>query len=263
MKLGFIGCGNMAQAMIHGIIEAKWVLPSNIFVSNHTQGKLDNIASLGVQTTLDNLKVAKECDVVVLSVKPKVYKHIIEEIHDVVDYNTLIVSIAPGLTLDWLENQFGKPFRIVRCMPNTPAMVSEGCTAYVANSNCETKDIETIEHFLSCFGIASSVDESLMDAVTGLSGSSPAFVYMFIEALADGAVHQGMPRDMAYRFAAQTVLGSAKMVLESNKHPGACKDAVCSPAGTTIEGVRTLENHGFRSGVMEAVIAAAKKSRGE
>ena len=264
MKIGFIGCGNMGQAMIKGIVEAKWIQNEDILVSNRTSKKLEKIKDLyGVSTTTDNCVVAKNSDILVLSVKPKIYSLIIEEIRDVVKADTLIVSIAPGITLHQLETQFIQTHKIVRCMPNTPAMVNEGCTAYVMNANCDNTNQQIIEKLLSCFGIAASVDESLMDAVTGLSGSSPAFVYMFIEALADGAVHEGMPREMAYQFAAQTVLGSAKLVLASGNHPGICKDQVCSPAGTTIEGVRTLEADGFRSSVMEAVIAASRKSKGE
>ena len=254
MKIGFIGCGNMAQAMIKGIVEAKWIQNEDILVSNRTSKKLEKVKDLyGVSTTTDNCVVAKNSDILVLSVKPKIYSLIIEEIRDVVKADTLIVSIAPGITLHQLETQFIQTHKIVRCMPNTPAMVNEGCTAYVMNANCDNTNQQIIEKLLSCFGIAASVDESLMDAVTGLSGSSPAFVYMFIEALADGAVHE----------AAQTVLGSAKLVLASGNHPGICKDQVCSPAGTTIEGVRTLEADGFRSSVMEAVIAASRKSKGE
>ena len=264
MKIGFIGCGNMAQAMIKGIIAAKWIQNEDILVSNHTSKKLENVKELyGVRTTMDNCVVAGNSDILVLCVKPKVYSMIIEEIRRVVKPETLIVSIAPGICLHQLETQFERVHKIVRCMPNTPAMVNEGCTAYVMNTHCDQADQQMIEKLLSCFGIASCVDEDLMYAVTGLSGSSPAFVYMFIEALADGAVHEGMPRAMAYQFAAQTVLGSAKMVLASGNHPGVCKDQVCSPAGTTIEGVSTLEANGFRSSVMEAVIAASRKSRGE
>ena len=261
MKIGFIGCGNMAQAMIKGIVEAKWIQNEDILVSNRTSKKLEKIKDLyGVSTTTDNCVVAKNSDILVLSVKPKIYSLIIEEIRDVVKADTLIVSIAPGITLHQLETQFIQTHKIVRCMPNTPAMVNEGCTAYVMNANCDNTNQQIIEKLLSCFGIAASVDESLMDAVTGLSGSSPAFVYMFIDALADGAVRCGVPRAKAIEYASQVVKGSAEMVLKTGRHPDRLKDAVCSPAGSTIEGVTVLEEGSFRFLASDAVYRANVKN---
>ena len=171
------------------------------------------------------------------------------------------MTLAPGKTLEWLEEQFGKPVKIVRTMPNTPALVGEGMTAACPNQYVTQEEKEYILKILSAFGKVEVVPERLIDAVVAVSGSSPAYVFMLIEAMADAAVAEGMPRPQAYEFAAQAVYGSAKMVLETGKHPGELKDMVCSPAGTTIEAVRVLEKEGFRSSVMEAMKVCADVSR--
>ena len=175
--------------------------------------------------------------------------------------DAIVVSIAAGQTMANIERLFGKNIRLARSMPNTPALVLEGAAGVCFNNAVGSEDKETAMDIFSSFGIAHEVSESMMDAVIGVSGSSPAYVFMFIEAMADAAVAEGMPRAQAYELAAQTVLGSAKMVLETGKHPGELKDMVCSPAGTTIEAVRVLEKEGFRSAVMEAVSACAKRAR--
>ena len=262
MKLGFIGCGNMAKAMMGGIIASEILKPDEIIASDGYQPSLDSAkADLKINVTLDNKEVAAESEVVVLAVKPQFYGAVIEEIKDVVKESTIIVTIAPGQTLARLQEQFGKAVKIVRCMPNTPAMVTEGMTAAVKNDLVTDEEIKYVASLLEGFGKCAVVQEYMMDAVVSVSGSSPAYVYMFIEALADGAVREGMSRDLAYKFAAQAVYGSAKMVLETGMHPGALKDMVCSPAGTTIEAVRVLEEKGFRSAVMEAMKACADKAR--
>ena len=173
----------------------------------------------------------------------------------------IIITIAPGKTLAWLRDQFGKDVKLVRCMPNTPALVGEGMTAACPNELISDGDLDKVKGILESFSCVEIVPERLMDTVTAVSGSSPAFVFMFIEAMADSAVCCGMPRTQAYKFAAQAVLGSAKMVMETGKHPGELKDMVCSPAGTTIGGVRVLEQMGFRSAVFEAVKEAEEISR--
>ena len=198
---------------------------------------------------------------VILSVKPQFYADVIAGIRDSVTDSHLIITIAPGKTLAWLAEQFQKPVKIVRTMPNTPAMVGEGMTGACKNAYVTDGDMEKALSILNGFGKAELVPEHMMDAVVAVSGSSPAYVFMMIEAMADAAVSGGMPRPQAYQFAAQAVLGSAKMVLDTGKHPGELKDMVCSPAGTTIEAVRVLEKEGFRSAVIEAMKACADVSR--
>lgn len=264
MKYGFIGCGNMAQAMISGIIDSQCMEAKDMLVSDRSNSALDAIKNIynKLNVTQDNEKVASQSDVLVLSVKPQVYPTVINEIKEVISASTIVVTIAPGFSITRLLDLFGKKtMKIIRCMPNTPAMVSEGMTAFAPNENCHTRDVERIKTMLSSFGRCAQVDEAQMNTVTAISGSSPAYVFMFIEAMADAAVHEGMSRNLAYEFAAQAVMGSAKMVLETKKHPAKLKDMVCSPAGTTIEAVRVLEKKGFRSAVIEAVTACADKSR--
>ena len=263
MTLGFIGCGNMALAMIGGIIKNGLAKSEDILASALHEEKLKQTEkTLGIQTTLDNRLVTIKADVLFLAVKPQFYPSVIAQIKDVVRKDQVIVSIAPGKTLAWLTEQFGKPVKLIRCMPNTPALVGEGITGVTPGEACTEEDTKKVLALLEGFGKAEVVPEHLMDAVVGVSGSSPAYVFVFIEAMADAAVAAGMPRAQAYRFAAQSVLGSAKMVLETGKHPGELKDMVCSPAGTTIEAVRVLEEKGLRSAVMEAVRACVDKSRG-
>ena len=173
----------------------------------------------------------------------------------------IVVSIAPGKTLAYFEENLGRRVKVVRCMPNTPALVGEGCTGVCANKNVKKEELEQVLALIRSFGVAEAVPESLMDVVVGVSGSSPAYVFMFIEAMADQAVAAGMPRKQAYQFAAQAVLGSAKMVLETGMHPGELKDMVCSPGGTTIQAVKVLEEKGMRAAVMDAMEACIEKSR--
>ncbi len=263
MKIGFIGAGNMAKAMMGGIIANGIFTGEEIITSDALESSLEIVkASLGVYVTTDNTEVAKKADVIVLSIKPQYYETVIKEIKDYVDEGKIIVTIAPGQTLERLEGLFGKSLKIVRTMPNTPALVGEGMTAACANSMVTQEELKYVCNILRGFGKVEVVSEHLMDAVVGVSGSSPAYVYMFIEAMADAAVADGMPRTQAYEFAAQTVMGSAKMVLETGKHPGELKDMVCSPGGTTIEAVRVLEEKGFRSAVFEAVKACVAKAKG-
>lgn len=178
-----------------------------------------------------------------------------------VQEDQIIITLAPGKTLAWLEKMFKKPTKIVRTMPNTPAMVSEGMTAACPNEYVTDEELAYVCEILKSFGDVEVVPEKLIDAVVAVSGSSPAYVYMMIEAMADAAVAEGMPRHQAYKFAAQAVLGSAKMVLETGKHPGELKDMVCSPGGTTIEAVKVLEETGFRGALMQAMEICAEKSR--
>lgn len=262
-KLGFIGCGNMAKAMIGGILKNNIVTASEVIGSNSSKSSIDNVnAELGIKTTTSNVEVVKEAKVVFLSVKPQYYETVINEIKDIIKEDQIIVTIAPGKTIEKLNEMFNKPVKIVRTMPNTPALVLEGITGVCKNELVTDEELEYVLSILRGFGKAEIIQENLMDVVVSVSGSSPAYVFMFIEAMADAAVADGMPRSQAYEFAAQAVLGSAKMVLETRKHPGELKDMVCSPGGTTIEAVRVLEERGFRSSVIEAMKACTKKAKG-
>nr|WP_294465260.1 pyrroline-5-carboxylate reductase [uncultured Sellimonas sp.] len=263
MKLGFIGCGNMASAIMGGIIKKEVFKPEEIIGSDvfaPTREKARD--TYGIQITDSNLEVAEKSEVIVLAVKPQFYESVITEIKDKVTDDKIIITIAPGKTLAWLEEKFGKKVKIVRTMPNTPAMVMEGMTAASPNAYLSEEEVKYACHILESFGKVEVIPERLMDAVVGVSGSSPAYVFILIEAMADAAVSDGMPRAQAYKFAAQAVMGSAKMVLETGKHPGELKDMVCSPAGTTIEAVRVLEGTGFRSSVIEAMKACTDIAKG-
>lgn len=263
MKIGFIGCGNMATAIIKGIIRKQIIDAENIIASAKTKATLDRVQKeLGVKVSTDNLEVTENSDILVLAVKPQYYPEVIDQIKDVVRKEQIVISIAPGKTLDWLQEQFGGGVRLVRTMPNTPALVGEGMTGVCRNEYVTDEDYATVLQILGSFGEVETIPENLMDVCVSVSGSSPAYIYILIEAMADGAVADGMPRAQAYKFAAQSVLGSAKMVLETGKHPGELKDQVCSPGGTTIEAVRVLEEKGFRSSVIEAMKACVRKARG-
>ena len=262
MKLGFIGTGNMAGAIMGGIIRNEIFKPEEIIgadISKESRSKVQS--AYGINVTEDNKKAASESEVLVLSVKPEYYAETIKEIKDCVREDQLIITIAPGKTLKWLEEQFEKKVKIVRAMPNTPALVGEGMTAACANDAVTEEEKEYALKILRSFGKVEIVAENMIDAVVAVSGSAPAYVFMFIEAMADEAVAAGMPRKQAYEFAAQSVLGSAKMVLETGKHPGELKDMVCSPGGTTIQAVKVLEEKGMRAAVMDAMDACIEKSK--
>jgi pyrroline-5-carboxylate reductase len=254
MKLGFIGTGNMASAIMGGIIKNQIIPANDIIGADVMEAGRERVKEqFKIQVTADNHEVINSSDIVILSVKPQFYAEVIAEIKDDVREDQIIITIAPGKTLAWLKEQFGKNVKIVRTMPNTPALVGAGMTAACPNEYMTKEEIAYVLTLLESFGRVEIIPERLMDTVVSVSGSSPAYVFMFIEAMADAAVSGGMPRTQAYQFAAQAVLGSAKMVLETGKHPGELKDMVCSPAGTTIEAVRVLEEKGFRSSVIEAM----------
>lgn len=262
MKIGFIGLGNMAKAMIGGMLQKEIVQGNDICGSAKTKETLEAVRNAyGIQTRESNAAVAEEADVLVLAVKPQFFAEVIAQIRDVVPAGTLVISIAAGKTIAWIEQAFGREIRLVRCMPNTPALVGAGCTGVCVNAWVSQEETAFALRLMESFGKASLVPESLMDAVGAVSGSSPAYVFMFIEAMADAAVAAGMPRAQACEFAAQAVYGSAKLMLESGRHPGELKDMVCSPGGTTIQGVRVLEQRGLRGAVMDALCAAVEHSR--
>lgn len=260
-QIGFIGCGNMASAMIGGMVSSGVCSADAVIAADLSEAKLIKMqAEYGIATASDNL-AAVDAKYLVLAIKPFFYKQVIDEIKDHLDKDTVIVSITPNFSLEQLTAMFGKNIKIIRCMPNTPAMVGAGMTAYVCNSLVSSEEKAELIRLFSAFGEMEDVEERYMDAVVAVSGSSPAYVFMFIEAMADAAVLEGMPRDKAYRFAAQAVLGSAKMVMETGKHPAELKDMVCSPAGTTIEAVKVLEREGMRAAVMDAMHACAVKCK--
>lgn len=263
MKLGFIGTGNMASAIMGGIIKKQIVAADEIIGADlFAPGREKAKSQFGIHVTGSNKEVVEKAEVIVLSVKPQFYADVIREIRDDIRKEQIVITIAPGKTLAWLSEQFGKDVKIVRTMPNTPAMVGEGMTAACPNEYMTEEETAYVRTLLESFSRVEIIPERLMDTVVSVSGSSPAYVFMLIEAMADAAVSGGMPRAQAYQFAAQAVLGSAKMVLETGKHPGELKDMVCSPAGTTIEAVRVLEERGFRSSIFEAMKVCEEISKG-
>ena len=260
--VGFIGSGNMGRAIMGGMIAAGLYAPSQILASAKTNEMVEKIEKeLGIVATSDNATVAKKADILFLAVKPGVFATVIPEIRDCCKEGQIVVSIAAGQTLTSITELFGHEIKLVRAMPNTPALVGEAMSAVTPNKHVGEEEIQEVMAIFESFGKAEIVPETMMDAVVGVSGSSPAYVYMFIEAMADAAVADGMPRKQAYKFAAQSVFGAAKMVLETGEHPGVLKDAVCSPGGTTIAAVAELEKNGLRSAVIEAQRTCVQKSK--
>ncbi len=261
MKIGFIGCGNMARAIIGGIIKMQVAKPEDIFVSAHTEASVKKAeADFSVNGCGSNTEVVKNSDIVFYAVKPQVYEEVISETAGDLTKEKVAVSIAPGKTLKWLGERMGSDIKIVRAMPNTPAQVGEGATAVCVNDAVTDSDLESVNRIFESIGRVYMLKESMMDGFISVCGSSPAYIYMLIDAMADGAVIGGIPKSQAIQLAAQAVLGSAKMVLETGIHPAELRDKVCSPAGTTIEAVRVLEEMGFRSAVIEAEVECQKKS---
>lgn len=262
-KIGFIGAGNMAGAIIGGIIKSNLVKPQNVIASAKTMTNLEKLKDeYKINVTLDTREVVKNSDIVFMAVKPNIFDDVLTDVKDLIGNEKIVVSIAAGKNIAGIEKIIGNDKKVVRTMPNTPALVNEGMSALCPNKNIEDEELKIVKAIFDSFGKSEVIGEYLIDAVIGVSGSSPAYVFMFIEAMADAAVMAGMPRKQAYNFAAQAVLGSAKMVLDSGKHPGELKDMVCSPAGTTIEAVRVLEEKGFRSAVIEGMKACTAKARG-
>jgi pyrroline-5-carboxylate reductase len=260
-KIGFIGSGNMAKAIVGGLLSSKIADSESIMASAMTESTTKAIKDeFNVKTTTDNVRVAEAADYLFLAVKPDQYAGVINEVKDYIKANTIVITIAAGVTLASLGEQLGREVKIIRTMPNTPSLVGEGMSALCPNEKVTEEEMAQVMELFLSFGRAEVLEEYLMDAVPAVSGSSPAYVFMFIEALADGAVKQGIPRDKAYKMAAQAVLGAAKMVLETGSHPGQLKDAVCSPGGATIEAVSTLEKTGFRASVLSAMESCYKKS---
>ncbi len=258
-NIGFIGAGNMGYAMLKGALSS--ISPENVGVTDRSFDKAESIAKeTGVRHFESNADCVNNCKYVVFSIKPQVYENVVDEIRKFVDDSKIIISLAPNVSIEMLNGMFGKNVRVVRLMPNTPALVGEGMTGYCYDDALFNEEEKTfLADLFNSFGKAVKVSEKIMSAVVCASGSSPAYVFMFIEALADSVVKYGMSRDDAYTFVAQTVLGSAKMVLESGEHPGVLKDRVCSPGGTTIRAVEKLEECGLRNALFKATEACYNK----
>lgn len=255
----------MGRAILGGILKAGKIPASDIMVADVNPSGLEELKNTyGVNTTLDNMQAAQS-DLLFLCVKPNVLFSVIKQIKEAVSEQTVLVSIVAGQTIAAIETAFEKPVKLIRVMPNTPALVGEAMAALSLNQTMclpeYREEVKMVTGIFDLLGKSETVPESLMDAVTAVSGSSPAYIFMLIEAMADAAVIGGMPRKQAYTFAAQAVYGSAKMVLETGKHPGELKDMVCSPAGTTIDAVAVLEQEGFRSSIIKAMTACMEKSK--
>ncbi len=263
MKIGMIGIGHIGSAMIRGMAAKGKIEKANIIIYDKNRAAAEELAKeLGIQAADSAAALAEAAEVIVIAVNPQFVSAVAEEIRDRITDDKLVISVALGQTKEKLEGYFKRPVKLVRAMPNTPALVGEAVTAVSPGSNVSEEELAKARKALECFGSTEILAESVMEAAVAVSGSSPAYVYMFIEAMADGAVLEGMPRDLAYRFAAQAVLGSAKMVLETGLHPGQLKDAVCTPGGSTIAAVRVLEEKGLRSAVIEGMKACTDTAKG-
>src|SRR5476649_1300608 len=261
-NIGFLGAGKMSTALARGFVRAEIAFPKEIIASARSAATRKFFAGeTGAKVTVSNADVLKFANIIFLGVKPVQVAEVLAEQRDNFTSQHLLISIAAGVTLVKLEAALPTGTRVIRVMPNTPALVGEGASAFALGKNATAADGELAKKLLSAVGVALPVKENLLDAVTGLSGSGPAYVFQFIEALSDGGVAAGLPRDIATKLAAQTVLGGAKMVLETGLHPGALKDMVTSPGGTTIEGLHELEKGKVRGALMNAVRAATEKSK--
>jgi pyrroline-5-carboxylate reductase len=262
LKIGFLGAGKMATALARGFLTAKLVKPGQLIASDLVETARAAFAKeTGVKTTASNSQVAEAASVLVLAVKPGQVTDALQEIREDFSAHHLLLSIAAGVTLARLESALPAGARVIRVMPNTPALVGASATAFALGKNATAEDGALAHKLFSSVGLALQLKEPLLDAVTGLSGSGPAYACLMVEALSDGGVAAGLPRDVSTRLAAQTLYGTAKMILETGQHPGALKDMVTSPGGTTIEGLHELEKGRVRGAIVSAVRAASEKSR--
>jgi pyrroline-5-carboxylate reductase len=260
-RLGFLGAGNMAAALIKGLLHGGVLPAARIITSDVKAERLEHLHTThGIRTTMDNHALLRESDVLVLSVKPQVIDKVLTEVGGEVRADQLVVSVAAGVPLEALEGRLPAGSRVVRAMPNMPATVQAGATAIAGGTHASADDLRIARELFDAVGRTVVLEESLLDAVTGLSGSGPAYLMLIIEALADGGVKVGLHRDTALLLAAQTVFGSAKLLLETGEHPGRLKDMVTSPGGTAIAGLHTLESGALRKTLIDAVEAATKRS---
>jgi len=259
--LGFIGGGNMAEAMIRGLLKAQLLGPQEILASDVTAERLTYLQqTFGIRTSRDNAEVAGKADIVLFAVKPQIMSPVLDGLLDVITEEKLLISIAAGISTRLIAEKFPGKVRVIRVMPNTPALVLEAASALAPGAAATPEDLELAKRLFAAVGKVVVVEETLMDAVTGLSGSGPAYIFLIIEALSDAGVKVGLSRKVAQLLAAQTVLGAARMVLETHKHPGELKDMVTSPGGTAIAGLHTLEAGGLRTTLINAVEAATRRS---
>ncbi len=261
ITIGFLGCGNMASAMISGLVNSGHYSAKNILVFDRKPQTNEALhQQYGVSAMPSAVELAQRADYLIAAVKPNVLLTLLQELSSALSEKTVIVSVAAGVTLDALSSILPPEQKVIRVMPNTPSLVGEGMSSITPNSAVTEEETATVIEIFSSFGKAEVVSEYLIHSVVGVSGSAPAYIYMLIEAMADAAVLGGMPRAKAYQFVAQAVKGSAEMVLKSGQHPGQLKDNVCSPGGTTIEAVAMLEETGFRASVMKSIQACINKS---
>lgn len=257
MRLGFIGGGNMATAIAVGAVTSGGISPKDIYIYDKDIDKMNALcAKHGFNACKSQGEAEIKSDILILAVKPNVAPSVLSGINRA----NAIVSIVAGLDTQSIKNQVKGDIRVLRVMPNTPLMVGAGASAFAYPSSLNKEEYDAMKKLFSSLGIVVEADEKYFSAITGLSGSGPAYVYMFIEALSDAGVKHGLTRQVAKQLAAQTVLGAAKMVLDTDKHPAALKDDVCSPGGTTIEAVAVLEDMGFRGAILNAVTACVKKA---
>jgi pyrroline-5-carboxylate reductase len=261
-KIGFIGAGSMGEALVKGILEAEIFSPEEILISDLDETRLQELKEkYKVQVSAGNQTLVTEVDYIVLAVKPSVINKVLAEVGSEISADKKIFSIAAGVTTAQIERHLSSEIPVVRLMPNTPALIGKGAIAYTLGSFAGEEEDELVEKLFTPVGLVVETKEELMDAVTGLSGSGPAYIYLLIEALADAGVFAGLSRETATDLTVQTLLGAAQMVKETDKHPAELKDMVTSPGGTTITGVKELEKEGFRAAIYQAVEAATKKSR--
>jgi pyrroline-5-carboxylate reductase len=261
-KVGIIGTGKMGQSLLRGIVRAGKAKPANIYASDVYEPALQALkGELGINVSTDNFDTVDNSEIIILAVKPQILRNVLRGFADHINEHKLIISIAAGVPASTIEEELHEDTRVIRVMPNIAATVGEAASAVSTGKNASAEDAEIAMEIFSSVGSAALVPEHLMDAVTGVSGSGPAYIFPVIEAMADGGVLEGLDRESAQKLAAQTVLGAAKMVLETKKHPAELKDMVTSPAGTTIHGVHALEKNGVRAAFTDAVMASAKRSR--
>ena len=260
--IAFLGAGNMAEALIKGLLRSGTARPESIIATGRRSERTEDLKRVyGIRTTQDNLAAAREADIVVLSVKPQAMDKLVVQVAPALDQRKLIISVAAGVPIAALERRLGAGARIIRTMPNTPSLVGAGACALARGEHASEEDLAVASRIFQAVGITTVVEENLLDAVTGLSGSGPAYIFLVIEALSDAGVKVGLPRYTALKLAAQTVLGSAQLLIETNAHPGHLKDQVTSPGGTAIAGLHTLEAGGLRTTLINAVEAATRRAK--
>ena len=261
-KVGFIGAGNMGEALIKGILDAQVCVPEDVYASDIAELKLKKLEkTYGIGTFMENTKLASQVDIMVLAVKPQNVEEVLDELAPVVERKHLIISVLAGVPTSYLAARFSAAPPIIRVMPNAPSLIGAGVAALTRGAQATEDDLKKAQALFGAVGKTVVVEEGLMDAVTGLSGSGPAYVFLFIEALADAGVKMGLPRSVALTLSTQTCLGAAKMVLETGEHPAKLRDIVTSPGGTTISGLHALEAGGLRTSIMDGVEAATKRSK--